>query len=152
MLQQTEPGSPEQILPRITARLEANLLCRLVVTGGSMRPFLRHKLDAVFLVSAGEDIRTGDILLYLRGANTPILHRVHRRLSDGTRLMCGDAQTGLEPIRREQVLAKASHVDRRGRILPCDTPSLRLLAGLWRLLYPVRPWLLAVMEKTGYFK
>ena len=152
MNRHAEPISPEQALPRITALLEAGLPCRLVVTGGSMLPFLRHQRDAVFLVPAEGDLRVGDILFYLRGANVPILHRVHKLLPDGSLLLCGDAQTGLEPIRRAQILAKVSHVERGGKTIPCGQRSLRLLVWLWMVLHPIRPYLLAAMRKIGYLK
>lgn len=148
----TEPISPEQALPRIKALLAEGLPCRLVVTGSSMIPFLRHRQDAVYLTPADGSIRVGDILLYLRGANVPILHRVHRLLPDGTLVMCGDAQVGLEPIRREQVLAKVSHVERSGKTIPCARISLRLSVRLWRLMRPLRPYLLAVMRKIPYIQ
>lgn len=148
----TEPISPEQALPRIKNLLAEGLPCRLVVTGSSMLPFLRHKRDAVYLIPADGSIRVGDILFYLRGANAPILHRVHKLLPDGTLIMCGDAQVGLEPIRREQVLAKVSHVERGGKTIPCTHISLRLSVRLWRLMCPLRPYLLAVMGKIRYFK
>lgn len=142
--------SPEQALPRIAARLEAGLPCRLVVTGNSMLPFLRHKRDAVFLIPADADIRIGDILFYLRTPNTPVLHRVHRLIPGDGLIMCGDAQTGLEPLRREQVLAKVSHVERGGKVIPCGTWYLRAAVTLWRWLHPIRPYLLAILRKIGY--
>lgn len=148
----TEPISPEQALPRIKNLLAEGLPCRLVVTGSSMLPFLRHKRDAVYLIPADGSIRVGDILFYLRGAKAPILHRVHKLLPDGTLIMCGDAQVGLEPIRREQVLAKVSHVERGGKTISCTHISLRLSVRLWRLMRPLRPYLLAVMGKIRYFK
>lgn len=148
----TEPISPEQALPRIKALLAEGLPCRLVVTGSSMLPFLRHRQDAVYLIPADDAIRVGDILLYLRGTNVPILHRVHRLLPDGTLVMCGDAQVGLEPIRREQVLAKVSHMEHGGKTIPCARISLRLSVRLWRLLRPLRPYLLALMRKIPYIQ
>ena len=148
----TQPRSPEQVLPRIRARLAEGLPCRLVVTGSSMLPFLRHGQDAVYLIPADGPIRVGDILFYLRSANVPILHRVHKLLPDGTLIMCGDAQVGLEPIRREQVLAKVSHVEHGGKTIPCARISLRLSVRLWRLLRPLRPYLLAFMRKIPYIQ
>ena len=67
---QSRPMPPEQALPRITALLEAGSSCRLVVTGNSMLPFLRHKRDAVILSPLSEPARRGDILFYLRGIST----------------------------------------------------------------------------------
>ena len=140
------PLSPEQAIPRIRALLEEDIPCHLTVTGNSMRPFLRHQRDGVILTPVSGEIRRGDILFYLRAPGAPILHRVHR--VEGDRLiMCGDAQTGLEPIARAQVLGIVSHIKREGRVIPCADRRLKLLVALWMLLKPVRPYLLALLNK-----
>ena len=142
----SSPISPEQAIPRMRALLEEGIPCHLTVTGDSMRPFLRHQRDGVILAPVSGEIRRGDILFYLRAPNAPILHRVHR--AEGNRLvMCGDAQTGLEPIAREQVLGVVSHIKREGRVIPCENRCLRLSVALWMSLRPVRPYLLALLNK-----
>ena len=146
------PQSPQQALPRMTELLQQGASCRLVVTGRSMLPLLRDQQDAVILTPLAGAFRRGDILFYLRGVNTPILHRVVRVCPDGTLLMCGDAQTGLEPIHPSQVLARVSHVERGGRLIPCDSLAERLRAGLWQALYPVRPRALGVLKRLGKLK
>lgn len=146
------PLSPAQALPQITAILAQGRPCRLVVTGNSMQPFLRHGRDAVILAPLRGEIRRGDILLYLRAPGYPVLHRVHRALEDGTLLMCGDAQRVLEPIRPEQVLARATHIDRGGTLLDCGSPAQRRKAALWQALYPARRYILAALRRCGRLK
>lgn len=141
------PISPEQAIPRIQALLEQGLPCHLTVTGSSMRPFLRDKRDAVLLAPPKGEPRPGDILFYLRSPTVCILHRVHALRGDGTLLMCGDAQTGLEPIRREQILGVVSHIKRDGKAIACSDLRLKTLTGAWRVLRPVRPYLLAVWNR-----
>ena len=142
----SSPISPEQAIPRMRALLEEGIPCHLTVTGDSMRPFLRHQRDGVILTPVSGEICRGDILFYLRAPNAPILHRVHR--VEGEQLiMCGDAQTGLEPIARAQVLGIVSHIKREGKVIPCDHRRLRLSVAVWMCLRPVRPYLLALLNK-----
>ena len=137
-----------EALEKIRADLAAGRSSHLVVTGGSMVPFLRHKKSAVVLTSPTLPYRRGDILLYLRRADWCILHRVVRVRSDGTLVMCGDAQTALEVIRPEQVVAQVSHVRHGARITACSSLLLRAAVALWQLLRPVRRPLLAVMVRV----
>lgn len=147
----TTPLSPRQALPQFSRILASGGTFRLVVTGQSMLPFLRHKRDTVLLSPLSGPPRRGDILFYLRGPEACVLHRVHRVRADGTLLMCGDAQTQLEPIRPCQVLARAVQVERGGRTLRCSSPSWRLAGGLWMLLRPIRPHLLALFRRFSLF-
>lgn len=139
--------SAREALPKIRLALETAGVCRLTVTGTSMLPFLRDRQDAVLLAPLSRPPRRGDILFYLRGEGTCILHRVHRVRPDGTLVLCGDAQVGLEPVRPEQVVAVATHIERKGRQTPCTAPGLRFRVALWQLLRPVRPWIMALMRK-----
>ena len=148
----TPVQSPAQALPRLTAALAAGRPCRLTVTGNSMVPFLRHHEDVVWLERAAAPFRRGDILLYLRGTDTPILHRVHRVERDGRLLMCGDAQRALEPIDPQQVLARVTHIERGGKKRSCAAPLSRLGVELWLLLRPVRRYILGVLRRCGLLK
>ena len=112
---------PRDALPHMKEILNGGGSFRLAVTGNSMLPFLRHGRDGVILAPVSRPVRPGDILFYLRGPENCILHRVYHIRPDGVLIMCGDAQMGLEPIRREQVLALATHVERSGRTIPCSS-------------------------------
>ena len=135
-------------LARIRADLAAGRSSHLVVTGGSMVPFLRHQKSAVVLTAPTPPYRRGDILLYLRGPEWCILHRVVRVKVDGTLVMCGDAQVALERIRPEQVVAQVSHVRRGAKITDCRAWYLRAAVAVWMALRPVRRPLLAVMVRV----
>lgn len=139
--------SPQEALPRITAILAQGRSCRLVVTGNSMLPLLHDKRDAVILAPVTEEIKRDDILFYLRSPNVCILHRVWRVQPDGSLLLCGDAQTGLEPVSPDQVLAGVSHIERHNKLISCKSPALRLWTTVWRWLYPIRPYVLALLRR-----
>ena len=143
----SNPIPPAEALPRIKATLDAGRPCRLVVTGTSMLPFLRDKQDAVILTPITGEIRRDDILFYLRSPQVCVLHRVWQVNEDDSLLLCGDAQTNLEPVRKEQVLARVDSVDRKGRLISCQNPGLRFLVRVWQLLHPFRPYLLAAYRR-----
>ena len=106
------------------------------VKGVSMRPFLRTG-DFVFLQLPGEKIRKGDIVLFRRANGQYVLHRVMKIRGD--RLwMQGDSQLVKEPIRREQVRARATGAKIRGEMVPEDSFHWWKYAHLWRWLSPIR--------------
>lgn len=107
----------------------------LTVTGCSMAPTL-HPGDPV-LLSSGENIRVGDILLFQRGSGEFILHRCVRVRGDRL-TMNGDAQGWTEDISQAQVRAKAVKRCRAGKWGNFNP----LWAALWRHTRPFRPALL----------
>ena len=141
--------SMQQALPRMQAILAGGGFFRLVITGTSMLPFLREQTDAVVLSPVPETIHRGDILFYLRTPEAGILHRVHRVCSQEQFLVCGDAQTGLERVHREQILAVVTRIQRGEKEVSCSCPSLRLKVAIWQLLRPVRPYALAALKRVG---
>ena len=55
----------------------------------------------------------------------------------------GDAQVRVEgPIRREQIFARVTRVERKGRLLAPGDPLWDFFAGPWLLLRPLRPAIL----------
>ena len=135
----------DEALEKITQALRDGKPCQLVVTGGSMVPFLRHRKSAVLLSNAQPPYRRGQILFYLRASGQCVLHRVQRVEADGSLIMYGDAQTYPERILPRQVLAQATHVRRGTRFIPCSSLPLRCAVALWQALLPLRKPLLAVM-------
>lgn len=130
--------STRDALPRIRAALADGRPCQLTVTGSSMWPFLRSRKDAVILVPADRDPTPGDILFYLRHEDFCVLHRVIRREKDGLLTLCGDAQTHLESVRPEQIIALVSHIKRGSRLISCRALPWRFFSFLWVWLLPVR--------------
>ena len=144
--------APRDAIPQMTEILNSGGSFRLMVTGNSMLPFLRHRQDRVILAPVSRPIRRGDILFYLRGPEICILHRVHSIRADGSLLMCGDAQVALEPIQEGQVLARVTHVERNGKKISCEGLSWQLLCGIWRRLHVIRPYLLAILRKLNLIR
>ncbi len=137
--------SPEEALPRMTELLQSGKDCRLVVTGRSMLPFLRHKTDAVILTAFVPPAKKNEIVFYRRPDGTCVLHRVFRIEKDGTLFVCGDAQTALEPILPEQILARVTNIEKKGKIISCRDIWLRIAIWVWQRLIFCRPFLLKNM-------
>lgn len=149
---ETKILSSQEALPHIRAAMTAGHICRLVVTGASMLPFLRSRKDAVILAPCSHMPRCGDILFYVRPDERCILHRVQRVLDGGEMLLCGDAQTELERVGRSQIVAVVSHVERAGRMIRCDALLWRGLSRLWMGLRPIRPYLMGLIIRLWRLK
>lgn len=103
----------------------------LLVSGGSMTPFLIHGRDTVYLSRLTRPARRGDILLYRRDSGNYVLHRVFAATPEAL-TMLGDAQTVPEPgIRPEQVIAAVTAVDRKGKRLQPGNFWWEFFGGAW---------------------
>lgn len=110
----------------------------LVITGNSMSPFLIHGRDTVYLSRLTRPVRRGDMLLYRRENGSYVLHRVYRALPESL-TMIGDAQTVLEPgIRREQVIAIVTRVERKGKQLGPGSFWWGFFEKIWIRIIPLR--------------
>lgn len=120
----------------------------LVVTGNSMGPFLKDGRDTVWLKECTEsDCKRGKILLFRRIDGKIVLHRVIKTGSDGVLTMNGDAQYWCEDIKKEQVLAAVSHIERNGRKRSCNSLTYRIKIEVWQTLKPYRPLIFRVQRK-----
>ena len=98
--------SMQELAPAIVQAIQTGGSAELTVTGRSMTPFLRDRVSRVRLTAISQPKR-GDVVLYRRQNGEYVLHRIAACCGDGTYVMCGDAQTVLEPsIRRDQLIAR----------------------------------------------
>lgn len=119
----------------------------LKITGWSMRPLLRHELDTVWLRPfCPENCKRGSILLYRRPNGRMVLHRVRKCLPDGY-CMNGDAQSWCEAISSRQVMAEAYQICRKGKLISCHAPGLKIWDALWFPTRPIRPILFRIGHK-----
>ena len=110
----------------------------LVITGNSMSPFLIHGRDTVYLSRLTRPVRRGDMLLYRRENGNYVLHRVFKAGPESL-TMIGDAQTILEPgIRREQVIAIVTRVERKGKPLGPGSFWWGFFEKIWIWIIPLR--------------
>ncbi len=120
----------------------------LIVTGNSMLPFLANGRDTVWLSACkNEDLKKGKILLFERDNGNLVLHRVKRLLSQDKLEMNGDAQYWCETIKKEQVIAAVSHIEKNGKKISCNSIMYIIRVRLWQALKPLRPLIFKVWRK-----
>jgi len=137
-------GDAAVIGPRMEALLDAGQQVTLQISGDSMRPTLKPRLDAAVLekLSAWPP-RRGDILFFKRENGEYVLHRVRRVKEDGA-IMNGDAQNWTEgPVTRDMAIAKAVALVRKGRVVDVNAPLYRAYVACWFVTRPIRWPLLA---------
>lgn len=110
--------------------------------GNSMIPFI-YDGDKVVLerLTKGRKIRRGDVLFYLKGDDWAI-SRVVKVQSPKRYIMCGDAQTRRETLRRSDVAAVVCDVKGPKSSVSTDSFGWRAASALWRLAKPIRGALL----------
>jgi len=110
--------------------------------GFSMYPLITSPSDSVIVQpTAGETLKTGDILLYRRKSGLLVLHRICRIKEDGFYFV-GDNQTEIEgPLQTQQLLAKVTHIKRKGHTFSIKHPVYRICSRIWLILRPVRPFI-----------
>lgn len=127
------------IFPVVQDILEDGGKAVIIVTGGSMMPFLRENVDRVELSKAEySQISRGDIVLILRDNGAYVLHRVIKK-DESSFFMVGDNQQSIEgPLRPDQIIATATAVYRRDKRIDCRNFLLKSLVNIWLALLPYR--------------
>ena len=70
--------APEILMEPLLALLEEAEYVPLVISGGSMTPFLAPGRDIVYLSKADRILKRGDMVLYQRKNGDYVLHRILR--------------------------------------------------------------------------
>lgn len=129
---------PEILMDKLIGLLEETESVPLVISGGSMVPFLVHGRDSVYLSKVTAPLKRGDMILYRRDNGRYILHRIWR-IEKESFTMVGDAQTVLEPgIRPDQVLARVTSVRRKGKLLRSGSFWWEFFEKVWIRIVPLR--------------
>lgn len=133
--------SMSELGPVIEEVIRFNGKIRLTVTGMSMYPLLRNRLDSVFLKKAAE-IKKYDILLYTRPDNSYVLHRAVN-VKESTVDIIGDGECRIEKdVPKEKIIASVCEIKRGKRIIKTDSLIYRLYCRIWTMIIPFRVKLL----------
>lgn len=132
--------------------LEEDQTLKITPIGSSMCPFFYGGRDDVYLRRPHFPLKRGAIALFQREDGTQVIHRIHHiKCASGERLyyMLGDNQTWLEgPIAENEILAEATQIIRKGKLIDCQRNRLyRLTAAIWLILRPVRPPIMHLWNK-----
>lgn len=121
---------------------------RLPLSGRSMFPLIAGGRDEIVISDcSGKMPVRGDIALFVRKDGTHVLHRIHH-VKGGRFYMLGDAQTVIEgPVEKEDLLAIAVAVIRKGKTIKCSRLFFRAISELWLLVRPFRPVFLRIALK-----
>ena len=142
-----------EMFPVIKEILKKGINVSITVTGMSMYPFLREKIDRVELTNASfTGIHRGDIVLILRGNGEYILHRIIRKEEYGFYIV-GDAQQWIEgPLSPEQLIAVATAVSRRKRYIKCSSLWWKALSAAWLRILPFRYLIIRTYRQLSRIK
>lgn len=133
--------SMSELGPVIEEVIRFNGKIRLTVTGMSMYPLLRNRLDSVLLKKAS-DIKKYDILLYTRPDNSYVLHRAVN-IREKTVDIIGDGECRIEKdVPKEKIIAEVCEIKRGKRIIKTDSFIYKVYCRIWTAIIPFRVRLL----------
>ena len=112
----------------------------IIPTGNSMLPFIRDGVDRVTLRRKA-DVAVGDIVL-VKIDGRYLLHRIIARKGDALTLMGDGNLVGTERCTLADVIGTVTEI-----IRPSGRRRTPGRARLWRLLRPVRRYLLAIYKR-----
>lgn len=125
----------------------------LCVSGSSMNPFLISRRDVVYLRKHTEnDLKNGSIVLFKRINGSLVLHRIKKVCSDGSMLLCGDAQSKCEKVEKSQIIACVSEIEQKGKRKCPESFYWKMLMFIWEFLIPIRPLFMRLWFKIRRIK
>lgn len=139
----------ESLAEILQLQLDTGGIARLVVTGHSMYPTLRHRKDVVYLAPLNRTLKRGDLILYKRASGQYILHRIVSHPKDGKFICSGDNQWQKETVEEKQVVALVDGFVRGGKKYEMRNLGHRIWVGFWVLVFPIRRPILKLRRFLG---
>ena len=115
----------------------------IFVKGYSMRPFIEHTRDRVFLEKR-DTYNVGDAVLAQIAPGHYVLHRIIEKNGDNLTLQGDGNVKGVEQCLLQDVSGVVTQYIRPNRTIPADDPKLIRRIKLWRKLRPIRKYLLFI--------
>ena len=117
----------------------------IYVKGYSMRPFIEHTRDRVFLEKR-DTYEVGDAVLAQIAPGHYVLHRIIEKQGD-ILILQGDGNIDqVEYCKEKDVSGVVTQYIRPNRIIPADDKKLVRRIRLWRRLRPIRRYLLFIYK------
>lgn len=137
----------ESLLPEVEKLLAEGMRVTLKVKGNSMLPFIRSVRDSVTL-EAPDRISRGNIVLARIGKGRYVLHRIIGTKGN-TVILMGDGNChGTEQCLRSNICGRVITIVKPHKCISTGTSFMHMAGTVWRLLLPVRRWLLALYKRT----
>ena len=141
-----------EVVPTAVMFVEEGREVILPVNGRSMLPFIVGGIDSVALYKPGT-LRKGDVVLAYTQEKGYVIHRIDSIDGNSCALLGDGNLAQREHCQLADVKAIATHVIRpNGKRKPLNEGWLRLMGKVWRLLLPVRRYLLWIYKKTHTIK
>ena len=140
---------PNEVLLSMAAQVVAEGKTVIIpVTGQSMYPFIHGSEDCVEL-SMPVHIQKGDIVLAEISPGKYLLHRIYQFKGKEGIVLMGDGNIhNKEYCVMSDIRAKAVIViSPNGKRKRLYSPSMQLMAGIWKMCLPVRGLLLRIFKK-----
>lgn len=138
----------DEFFSQVSSLLAAGQRVTLRAQGNSMFPFIAGGRDSVVLQGA-RGAAVGDIVLARVPGLGYVVHRVYR-VGGGWLLLMGDGNLHrTERCRACDVVGCVVRIVRGRRVVDCSSPAERMLAACWRVLLPVRRYLLWVARRCA---
>ena len=145
----TTSNQPRRELPNDAWLGEVSQMLRegkpyaIYVKGYSVRPFIEHTRDRVFLEKR-DTYNIGDAVLAQIAPGHYVLHRIIEKQGDNLTLQGDGNLKGVELCKEGDVSGVVTQYIRPNRIIPADDPKLVRRIKLWRKLRPIRRYLLLI--------
>lgn len=120
----------------------------LLISGNSMSPFLIHQRDYIYFKKPDRELKKGDMVFYQRDSGQFVMHRIWKVRPDGYYIV-GDAQTVIEgPVRRDQIFALITKVQRKGKWLEPGDFWWEFFEHIWIHMIPIRRKIMKIYAKV----
>ncbi len=122
----------------------------LPVEGRSMLPFIVGGRDSVVLIKKYDTLHVGEIVLAMTKESGYVIHRIDSILDDGAYALLGDGNLKYrEHCTYDDIRAVAIAVlQPGGKRVPLQNGWHKFTAKVYRLLLPMRRYLLWIYKKT----
>lgn len=142
----------QEYMEMIRALLEDGQEVSMIVTGNSMRPFLKHGRDKICMKKTDRKLRKGDIVFYRRENGQYVMHRI-LKCGDQSYTLLGDGQIVPESgIRQEQIFARITKVQVRGKWIGSENFRWRFFEHIWIRFWGIRKLGLSFSSKVQNLK
>lgn len=138
--------SNEVLLGEVARIIEKGDKVTLMARGSSMLPFIVGDKDSV-LLEAPSELFQGQIALAQIRPGRYVLHRIIKIEDDKVILMGDGNSSGCETCHKNNVIAVVSKIIKKDTEVDCYGRRHLCQAGLWRLLLPLRKWILIVYTR-----
>ena len=121
----------QELAPIICEFLEKGKNVTITARGNSMRPMLRDLRDQLTLSPVDtENLAESDVVFYMRGNGTFVVHRIVDTYEDGFILM-GDFQLSKEKVPKSLVLGKVTSFKRGKKAYNCNDKGYIRYVKFW---------------------